>query len=246
MTTATSNNLTQYLPTTCDVKATPYKKYFSNIFYLSGVELIHQATDKWVQKFVTPFKFIVPHSITVFAENYIKFTHSSILSPLRERIFQVVNAFTQTLPEGSKFSVGKRHIHALVAPILEELHFRYLIQKVLLKELPRKILQKIKPSNAKYVDHTLAKILRVVLTASFFTLMHFQPNGYCRYYRGELTQIQWGDQIRQVSTCYSAFHPSYLLWTEALVYSLFLEFTNSIFLSSILHIIHNLQIRSDI
>lgn len=67
-----------------------------------------------------------------------------------------------------RVNIAKIGMHALV----EELFFRFLLQKIILTELPRLLLKKISPSYANYVDHPIFKITRMLLLSALFALAH--------------------------------------------------------------------------
>ena len=58
------------------------------------------------------------------------------------------------------------------APIFEETLFRYGLQELLLRELPKVTLKKFAPSYVDVVDSKVAKVARVGVSALAFCLMH--------------------------------------------------------------------------
>ena len=60
---------------------------------------------------------------------------------------------------------------AIIAPIVEEIIFRYGIQQKLLKDLPLKFLPE---KYSKFVKYKLSTALRILITASLFAAFHLQ------------------------------------------------------------------------
>ncbi len=58
-------------------------------------------------------------------------------------------------------------------PVFEELVDRVLLQEVLLKRVPEKILQRVSPQYSHLINHSAAKITRIFLTSVFFALHHY-------------------------------------------------------------------------
>lgn len=103
---------------------------------------------------------------------------------------------------------------AIIGPILEEIVMRGLIQQVVLRYLPKKLLERLSPSYAWTIESKIAKISRVVLTASIFALMHTDS--------WECSKGGTGSQLLM-----------------GLVFGAATEATNSIFNATKLHIAHN-------
>jgi membrane protease YdiL (CAAX protease family) len=70
-------------------------------------------------------------------------------------------------PLNSYFKVG------VIAPIMEEIECRFLIQEIALKQMPKKILSKISPKYVSLVDSKIAKITRVFISSFLFALPHY-------------------------------------------------------------------------
>lgn len=66
----------------------------------------------------------------------------------------------------------------IVAPILEELQYRFLLQECLLRRLPRTILRCISPEHAHYVDHHQVSRIRCATTAALFGISHYEGHDY--------------------------------------------------------------------
>jgi Type II CAAX prenyl endopeptidase Rce1-like len=65
------------------------------------------------------------------------------------------------------------------APVTEELFFRLCVQDMALKQLPKTILNRVAPSYVSAVDSKLAKVARVIVSATVHSLMHaYHPYGY--------------------------------------------------------------------
>lgn len=65
----------------------------------------------------------------------------------------------------------------ILAPVLEELCFRGVIQGVLLQDLPKGIVKTIAPGKEKILNSTLAKTIRIALAASLFAFAHLSNEG---------------------------------------------------------------------
>jgi hypothetical protein len=64
--------------------------------------------------------------------------------------------------------------HQVVGPLYEEFVYRVGIQKILLKDLPKRIFSK-NETVLNFIDSAAAKIGRILLTASLFTALHYSP-----------------------------------------------------------------------
>lgn len=62
---------------------------------------------------------------------------------------------------------------AVVAPFTEEIHYRLIIQELLLKQLPKKLISHVSPKHADLVDSKVAKYARVFLSSLIFALPHY-------------------------------------------------------------------------
>lgn len=60
-----------------------------------------------------------------------------------------------------------------LAPIAEEIVFRFLIQDVILTRIPKCLIKRIMPGQETILDSKIAKVVRIILTASLFSLVHF-------------------------------------------------------------------------
>ncbi len=65
----------------------------------------------------------------------------------------------------------------LIAPIAEEIFFRFGVQEVLLKRIPQKILEFISPSRVSILDSRIAKFARIGITAGAFAFAHLANQG---------------------------------------------------------------------
>ena len=61
-----------------------------------------------------------------------------------------------------------------VGPVIEEVEFRYLFQQVILKQIPKAILDKVAPNHKIDLDNMPMKVFRTLVTASAFALAHTQ------------------------------------------------------------------------
>lgn len=61
----------------------------------------------------------------------------------------------------------------VVHPICEELVFRYLLQDVILTKIPKYVVKKIAPGKETALDTTVAKAIRIVVTAVLFSGAHY-------------------------------------------------------------------------
>lgn len=65
----------------------------------------------------------------------------------------------------------------VIAPLLEEVLFRGLMQDVLLTRIPKFIVKKIAPGRETALDSSVAKAARITLTAAAFSAFHLQNQG---------------------------------------------------------------------
>ena len=73
---------------------------------------------------------------------------------------------------------GALEQEALMIPFVEEVLFRYGLQEILFKQLPKATIKQIDPSMLSSVDSKAAKIARVLITATAFSLAHSIHPGY--------------------------------------------------------------------
>lgn len=71
------------------------------------------------------------------------------------------------------------------APIYEELECRYLLQELLMKKLPEKILQKYRPQSIKLVNHPAAVAARIFTSSLWFAASHLHSHD-CSKHGGAL------------------------------------------------------------
>lgn len=64
---------------------------------------------------------------------------------------------------------------AFKMPIVEELLFRVGLQEMLLKKIPKAVLNRFAPSYSSIVDTQIAKCARVAISATAFSLAHAMP-----------------------------------------------------------------------
>lgn len=75
-----------------------------------------------------------------------------------------------------------------IAPVSEELWFRYLLQQVALRDIPQTLLNKFCPDKNISMDAMVLKALRTFVTAAIFTMLHHQQ-AECEYGGGVETFI---------------------------------------------------------
>lgn len=71
-------------------------------------------------------------------------------------------------PEQSFFKTG------VLAPICEEVEFRFVLQHLILKKIPQRILEKVAPDYAEMIDKWPVQILRAFTVAVLFAAAHSQ------------------------------------------------------------------------
>jgi len=64
-----------------------------------------------------------------------------------------------------------------IGPIVEELFNRYLLQTILLKEIPKGVLRRVSPSSEHVLDTTIAKLARIAICATIFAGWHIKSYG---------------------------------------------------------------------
>lgn len=87
------------------------------------------------------------------------------VSPITTLFSLFCNEARQTIPLGGNAKIA----------VFDELCFRVGFQEMLLKQYPKKILQKYNPSLAPLVDSRVIRISRVLFSALIYTLSHTQP-----------------------------------------------------------------------
>lgn len=60
----------------------------------------------------------------------------------------------------------------IIGPIIEEIAFRFLLQDILLKRVPKYIIKKILPGKETVVDNRITKVFRILFTATLFAASH--------------------------------------------------------------------------
>lgn len=91
----------------------------------------------------------------------------------------------------------------LIAPLVEEVEFRVILQQFLLKNLPKALLDKYFPDHQINFDSALSKGARILITAGIFAILHFQAaqcenGGAISQFMGGLfysTLIELGDSV---------------------------------------------------
>ncbi len=83
----------------------------------------------------------------------------------------------------------------IIAPVYEELEFRYILQHLILKKIPKSILEKVAPNYADIMDKLPVQILRVFVVSLFFTAVHASAltcepwGGWPQFFAGVLTGV---------------------------------------------------------
>ncbi|MBS0654100.1 MAG: CPBP family intramembrane metalloprotease [Verrucomicrobia bacterium] len=93
--------------------------------------------------------------------------YRSFLNPIFKIPHLINNLFFGQNPN-QFFRIG------VLAPICEEVEFRYLLQHVLLKKIPQHILEKVAPDYADMIDKWPIQVLRAFTVAVLFTIGHTQ------------------------------------------------------------------------
>jgi hypothetical protein len=62
-----------------------------------------------------------------------------------------------------------------VGGAIEEIIFRFAIQEMVLRQIPRKIIQKFAPGHEESIDFLSMRIMRVASSSLFFTFLHQSP-----------------------------------------------------------------------
>lgn len=70
------------------------------------------------------------------------------------------------------FSLSKYNKAVILAPLVEEIQFRYLLQQVALKELPKSLMDRVLPDHQIDFDSKKAQLLRILVTAGIFAALH--------------------------------------------------------------------------
>jgi hypothetical protein len=73
---------------------------------------------------------------------------------------------------------GNLEQETLMIPFVEESLFRFGLQEMLLKQLPKAIIKRIAPSKLSSVDSKAARAARVLITTTAFSLAHAMHPGY--------------------------------------------------------------------
>lgn len=64
----------------------------------------------------------------------------------------------------------------IIRPIFNEYCYRFALQEILLKRIPKKLLKKFAPSSKPLVNSIIAKVARVAITSVIFTLAQIYPD----------------------------------------------------------------------
>ena len=136
--------------------------------------------------------------------------YRSLMSPIMRGPTLIHNFLFGEKPGNPFFKTG------IIAPVWEEMEYRFLIQHVLLKKIPEHILNKIAPNYAEIINKWPVQLLRAFTVALLFAIAHGQAQS-CESWGG-LPQLMSG-----------------------LLYGLLNEASNgNIILTMNLHMIHNM------
>lgn len=97
------------------------------------------------------------------------------IQPMRDFIQELAVQNSDTLELfniSNLLGIENDHLNIILKATVEEVVFRKVIQKLVLRELPRKIINKISPKHANIVDHKAAKAMQIAISAILFGLMH--------------------------------------------------------------------------
>lgn len=139
-------------------KAQKVDSFTKNVLMIGALSTIDlTVTPKIAQIATQALGFCLGNFISTPGINWI----ASLVSPLARLNNKVGNLF------------GSNITSSIFAPALcEEVEFRWFVQDILLKKLPKKVIEKIAPDMANIVDSMPARISRVAAAALFFAICH--------------------------------------------------------------------------
>lgn len=137
-----------------------------------------QIAKRTAISFAVPFASfpiipLLPSARAALSGRVVQFSETYLATPLRDSrtyLSSLLPSMHTTFQYGLKTKVNWTTV--LVGSSYEEIFFRSFIQTILLTDLPRLITRKIAPSYEPWIDHTMAKVTRNVLTSSLFALSH--------------------------------------------------------------------------
>lgn len=103
---------------------------------------------------------LIPTSVL---KSYLSWTRATAMIPSQIHKFIYGKG-----PGNSFFETG------VLAPVCEEVEYRYLIQHVLLKKVPQAILEKVAPNYAEMINKWPVQVLRAFIVAVLFAAAHSQ------------------------------------------------------------------------
>lgn len=127
---------------------------------------------------LSPLIFLLPPANTLLSERLITIISLTLTLPtilFRIIIQAALPPLNITFSHGNQ---GTANVSEYVAVgFSEEIVFRGLIQQKLLRELPKKVLNKFAPNYVDLVDHKVARVARVVFASILFAAAHAPGGG---------------------------------------------------------------------
>ncbi len=149
-----------------EVKPTPVITEAGKLNALTEIDQVKDFAAK-----VAILGFCAKHGLTKF-----KFCLNEIVPAGIQNIIRTSNRFISklaSLPIASLPDPVRGHAYTIItSPIVEEIEHRFLLQEVLLRRLPKMILDKCAPKYTSLIESRAAKIGRVALSTLVFGLCH--------------------------------------------------------------------------
>ncbi len=137
------------------------------------------ALDNFSERLaLEPILVHLPSARAIFSVEVVRFAETFLSVPfrsLRDRVVAMLPAVTTTFSYGARGTVDWTYY--FVSCVLQRVVFNGFFQSTLCTELPRTVLERFAPEYKDLVDHKIAKIARVVITSSLYTLMHIVRSG---------------------------------------------------------------------
>jgi membrane protease YdiL (CAAX protease family) len=114
------------------------------------------------------FAGVAMESLFIF---YLKMAGHDFRINLPSRVYQMAQNFRAI---NGSINRGFGHFGAtfLTCPFSEEIVFRGMLQEIILKKIPAKILQQVAPSYASMINSKAATAARILISAGTFALVH--------------------------------------------------------------------------
>lgn len=120
---------------------------------------------------LTPFiTHIVSHNFGFCLGNFLSGAGTRALA-------SIVNPIVSVNARISRLFGSNLAAEIMMPALCEEVEFRWFVQDILLKELPRKILEQVSPKHAHLVDSEIVRINRIAASALFFAYCHLHALG---------------------------------------------------------------------